>query len=1152
MKKILLPLGLFLLCFTGYSQTSIYLEDFTGQAGKGAIGPGGSSPTIDVSGVDWTIDISNVNLTETNDYFGVLTVGGNELFEGRDLDTQATWFSPVIPISGFTNVGFTINVTESNGTGGNNLEPSDTVLIEYRIDSGAWTTASTNGSISNDYDLTIGSESGLSGATIELRVTMTNNGGGERQRIDDIEVTGTPDCSTAFTLPFGEGFEGGTFPPDCWSTYRGTNNLGTTNDWTTSTLISNSGTTSAFVEFEVVTGGNAQDWLVTPAIDLGTAQTQLRFFAREQFTIDFNTEYSIRVSQTSATDISSFATVQTYTEPELGNTFNEKTVDLSAYSGIVYIAFVMEQNDGDNWFLDDVSVIEIPPCSVPEDVTNVSVNNEGSAINLNWALSTCYDDILVVAKEGSAVTAIPTGDGSTYTADSVFGDGTEITTGEFVVFNGIGSGVDITNISIGNNYHFEIFTRKGTAWSAGIPISITADYCTVTGDTFFGTSITLVDFGDINNSTGVGSGYDDFTSQSTSVTRGESEDLTVNLDTAGNFRVYSYAWIDWNKDGDFDDIGETYDLGEAEDTENGPTSNSPLSISVPVDAALGDTRLRILCQYFPTNIPTNGPCDGSTDGEIEDYTVTVLPGTTYVYDDGWSPSDPNGIATLTNPIQIIRGNAVFSSSTQCESITVNPAASITVNSGVTLDIANSLDLESSSIAFSSLILDGTINGTVNYYRHVNSASGSGTTTGNNDLISTPLQGQTFGDLNAANTNILSGTIGGNPAFLFGPFDASTNTYINYTPANNTDPLVAGTGYRTGSTDNGDYVFSGNVETSIVEVNVTSGGATNWNLIGNPYPSYINVQAILNETTNRNRFDENAVGIYGYDGAATDGWTIYNLATTDGSTIMAPGQGFFINAETTGVFRFTPSMRMTGTSDDFIAGRSSSPLVYLKLKLSNSTAHFHTDIYFNDNASTGLDLGYDASVWNGTPAAFSVHSYLVENDQGKAMAVQALQSNEVSDIIVPLGVNASPSASVTFSILESTLPNGINVYLEDTLTETMTLLNNDSYDVTLDNAIIDKGRFYLHFVNQALSVNDTALDQLRIFTNQEQRALIVKGQLFKASQLRLYDLHGRLVKNTVLKENTSSQRIDLSELPTGVFIVDIKSENANKTQKIILN
>ncbi|WP_111682133.1 T9SS-dependent choice-of-anchor J family protein [Winogradskyella tangerina] len=1151
MNKIFMTFVLALLCFKGISQTTIYTEDFTNQVGKGAIGSSTSSPTIDLSGVDWTIDVSNATLSATTDYFSVVTVSGNQLLEGRDLDVSATWFSPNIDISDFTNVGFTINVSESNGTGGNNLESTDTVLIEYRIDSGTWTTASTNGSFSDDYDLTVSSETGLLGSNLEIRVTMTNNGGGERQRIDDIEVTGTRDCNVAYSLPFNEGFEGGVFPPECWQSYRGSNGLGTVNDWTTSTLVSNSGTTSAFVEFEVVSGGNAQDWLVTPAIDLGTAQTQLRFFAREQFTIDFNTEYSIRISQTSATDISSFTTIQTYNESQLGNTYNEKTVDLSAYSGVVYIAFVMEQNDGDNWFLDDVSVVELPACTIPDEVSNVTVGFDDSVVNLNWALGSCYDDILVVAKEGSPVTTTPTGDGSSYTADSIFGNGTEIATDEFVVFNSIGSNVDISNVSVGNTYHFSIFTRKGTTWSTGVPISITLDYCTVSGDTAFATAITLVDFGDINNITGQGSGYDDFTAQSTSIERGESEDLTVNLNTDGDFRVYSYAWIDWNADGDFDDAGETYDLGESENTPDGPTSNSALTITAPVDAVIGDTRLRVLCQYFATTIPTNGPCDGSTDGEIEDYTITVLPGITYVYDDGWSPADPNGVATLANPIQVIRGNAVISTSTQCESVVVDPAASLTVNTGVTLDIANSLDLESTSIAFSSLILDGTINGTINYLRHVNSASGSGTTTGNNDLISPPLQGQTFGEFTSANPNILSGTIGGSPAFLFGTFDSATSTYLNFTPANNPDPLATGIGYRTGSTDNGTYTFTGTVETGDVEISVTNGGASNWNLIGNPYPSYINVQSILNETTNRNRFDENAVGIYGYDGSATDGWTIYNLANTDGSTIIAPGQGFFIDAETSGTFRFTPSMRMTGTSDDFILGRNSQPLTFLKLQINDGSNNFHTDFYFNDNASLALDEGYDASVWNSTPASFSVHSYLVENDNGRAMAIQALHSNDVSDVTIPLGINVNPNQTVVFSIQESTLPNDVNVYLEDVVTETTTLLNDENYEVVLDSPTIEKGRFYLRFVNQTLSVNENTMNALQIFTDQQQRSLTVKGQLQSEAQLKLYDLQGRVVNIFTLKEDTTLQTFDISELPSGIYVADIQNQNARKTQKIIL-
>ncbi|MBV7269255.1 T9SS-dependent choice-of-anchor J family protein [Winogradskyella luteola] len=1151
MKKNLLNLAFIIISLFGFGQSTLYFEDFTGQAGKGARGPGGNNPTIDLSGVNWSIDVNNVNLTDTNDFFFVRTVGVNDLLEGRDLDGEAIWLSPPIDITGFTNVSFTIDVSESNGTTTNNLESDDTVTIEYRIDTGAWTTASTNGTFSNDYSPTEASENGLNGSTLELRVTMLNNGGGERQRIDNIEVTGFPDCTTAFSLPFNEGFEG-SFPPDCWTTYRGTNGLGTNNDWTSTTSATNSGTRSAFVEFEVVSGGNAQDWLVTPAIDLATAQAQLRFFAQDQFTIDYNTEYTVRISQTSATDISSFTTVQTYNETQLGNPFNEKTIDLSAYTGIVYIAFVMEQNDGDNWFLDDVSVVDISACPTPTDITNLTANYIDGTIDLQWALGDCYDDVLIIGKEGSTVTTVPTGDGSTYVSSSVFGSGTETTTDEFAILNNTDSSVSVSNVIFGNTYHFEVFTRKGTTWSTGVPISITLNYCTVDGDTTFGTSITLVDFGSINNITAQGSGYDDFTSQSTSIARGDSEDLTVNLNTDGNFAVYSYAWIDWNQDGDFNDSGETYDLGETIDNPDGATSNSPLTITVPDNAELGSTRLRILSQYYFNNIPTNGPCDGSTDGEIEDYTINVLPGTIYTYDNGWSPSNPNGVSTTADDIIIANGDATITSNISCNTLTVNPGAGLTVNSGVVLTALDEVVLQSTSTSYASLILDGTITGNVIYLRHVNNAPEPGASTTNNDLISAPLIGQSFGDFRIANPNILSGTIGGNPAFLFGPFNPTSGNYVNYQPSDDTEVLDAGEGFRTGSTDNSTYRFIGTVETGTVSIPIVSGGTSNWNLIGNPYPSYLNVQGFLNNANNASLLDENAVGIYGYDGAADDGWTIFNLATTTPSTVITPGQGFFIDAENSGSINFTASMRSTGNSDDFIVGRNSNPLVYLKLSINTNSENYRTAFYFNDNASTDLDLGYDASVWNSVPEDFSLHSYLVENDNDIAMAIQALHSYDLQNITIPLGVNSNASETLEFSILESTIPDGINIYLEDTVSETITLLNNESYTITPNTDLNgSKGRFYLRFVNQSLSVNETNLENLQIFANQKQRIITIKGTFLNPTKLRLYDLQGRLVKTADLAKNTSSQNIDVSNLSSGIFIVDIKTENARKVQKVIL-
>jgi len=179
-KKIPIFLLFATLLSLGLSgQTTIYSEDFTGQNGKGAVGP---TPTIDLAGVTWSVDISSATLSASSDWFQVQS----EEFEGRDLDGEAIWLSPSIDISAYTNVGFSLSAAES-GT----MESSDIFNTEYRLDGGAWTSASTNGSLNDDFSSATVSESGLSGNSLEIRVTMNNGAGSEYHHLDDVVVQGT-------------------------------------------------------------------------------------------------------------------------------------------------------------------------------------------------------------------------------------------------------------------------------------------------------------------------------------------------------------------------------------------------------------------------------------------------------------------------------------------------------------------------------------------------------------------------------------------------------------------------------------------------------------------------------------------------------------------------------------------------------------------------------------------------------------------------------------------------------------------------------------------------------------------------------------------------------------------------------------------------
>ncbi len=182
------------------------------------------------------------------------------------------------------------------------------------------------------------------------------------------------------------------------------------------------------------------------------------------------------------------------------------------------------------------------------------------------------------------------------------------------------------NLQQGITYYWRV-TYSNTCGNFTSPVfnfttQVSCTYCTSAGNMDYATSITNVTFNAINNTSAKTASYMDYTNIATDVFRNKSHNLTINVNTDGNFKVVTKVWIDWNQDCDFADAGEEYDLGSATNTTNGATSNSPLSILVPNTAALGSTRMRVSAKYTSSSIyPTS--CQIGFDGEVEDYTINV-------------------------------------------------------------------------------------------------------------------------------------------------------------------------------------------------------------------------------------------------------------------------------------------------------------------------------------------------------------------------------------------------------------------------------------------------------------------------------------------------------------------------------------------------
>jgi len=175
--------------------------------------------------------------------------------------------------------------------------------------------------------------------------------------------------------------------------------------------------------------------------------------------------------------------------------------------------------------------------------------------------------------------------------------------------------------------------------------------------------------------------YEDWTAESTDAIPGQSYNITVTSPYAdGNLDLG--IWVDSNRDGDFDDSGEQLLC----DIDGG--GEGTFSITIPEDADVGSTRMRLRIKYHLT---TCAPTGGMPNGEVEDYTLNIQPASTTWNgsNTNWNdPSNwpnsviPNPSYEVTIPTTPANGNfptIPTGTNAKCYSITVETGATIIIN-----------------------------------------------------------------------------------------------------------------------------------------------------------------------------------------------------------------------------------------------------------------------------------------------------------------------------------------------------------------------------------------------------------------------------------------------------------------------------------------
>lgn len=420
------------------------------------------------------------------------------------------------------------------------------------------------------------------------------------------------------------------------------------------------------------------------------------------------------------------------------------------------------------------------------------------------------------------------------------------------------------------------------------------------------------------------------------------------------------------------------------------------------------------------------------------------------------------------------------------------------------------------------------------------------------LIGVPVTGETSTDID----DDLRTSSGKSAIGHWDPGSGANGAYVYFNTDSGTS-LTNGRGYLISPSASGNVDFTGTMSYATVTYTLEdeSGTHGNWNLIGNPFPSFLHMTNDAADATNNfltvntAALHDDYQAVYAWDGSEYD---VYNQ-TTDNTNYVAPGEGFFVYSVDGGAtVSFTEAMQTSGRGSNFNAsiarGTSSKAqkrVSVFKLELKDNLKEEIdiTKLYFSNEqeVSKGLDPGYDAGkFFEGSDSR--IFTRLVNEDKGTDFHIQALPYSDLSDVVVPLGITTK-SSSLQLSIKENSIDHLYSIYLEDKLNNTIVEL-----DQTIDLDFVDNnsnglGRFYLHFTKGMIPELPTDGDDFRIYKVSESEIRLM-GSPETIYNAKIYDFSGRLTK-----EVNFTHKVNINEIDSkGIKILTIESNDKKIIKK----
>lgn len=528
-------------------------------------------------------------------------------------------------------------------------------------------------------------------------------------------------------------------------------------------------------------------------------------------------------------------------------------------------------------------------------------------------------------------------------------------------------------------------------------------------------------------------------------------------------------------------------------------------------------------QYATSNV------NGSTYFDLELYKKEAAPASTTYAGGSWTNGAPNSPDT----------DAVISENYNGAGFT---AKDITVSSGAALTISSTETITAANI---------TVEDNANFIQEDGSTLNlTGTMTLNKNATSDAAK-YVFWSSPVQNQNVYGIYPAGTPQFVM-TYNSDTDLYP--TVANPTI-AAAGVGYSVKvpvSATAAQFIgapHSGNISVSLD--NAANANGNTWNLIGNPYPSNLNLQSLYNGggIGSSIYFWDNISATNTTQQQAATTWAVYNAANgtwsntgnaglgIDGNNnLVKPGQGFIVQATAPSI-TFTNAMRSAATANFINKGMNPGEgKFWLKLATPSGT-QFQTAITYGGGALNTLEA-FDSKVMS--VGANGIYSYLGTDK----LAIQGRDYFVNTDVVI-LGNKHSASGQYTFSLAGKTglFDAGQAIYLKDKQTNIYTNLQTDSYTF-LSDALEQQDRFEIVYQPQAaLGTAETVKTETVVYKDGDHFTVKASEKILS---IEVYDAAGRHI-GTVKPDSTTAQ---VTAGSRGMYLLKIKTVNSETVKKVI--